>query len=197
MKNVKETLTFRLSPELKAELQEEANKRDTTISSYVESVLLSRPLNEQGDNTTLQDLREKVLRLDTENETLRLQSESCNKQYVPETEHIEKITALVQDSKTLRQRNHQLEQHIKDLVQQRDSMAKLTIQTNPVWLSDGGNQQTTMYLKKLKSRYPAASYEQIWLAALVIAERNNRKFFMENLDDYFEKNSHLLIAKTN
>lgn len=57
MQNLKATLTFRLSPALKAELQAEADKREMSVSSYVESVLLSSPLNENGEISTLQDLR--------------------------------------------------------------------------------------------------------------------------------------------
>ena len=194
MKNLKETLTFRLSPELKVELQAEADKREMTVSSYVESVLLCRPLNEQGENSTLQDLRERVLQLETENETLRFQADNAG-EYVHEDVHTEKIAALIQDNKLLRQANHQLDVHLKDLMQQRDALAKMSVRTNPVWLSDGANQKTTVYLTKLKQRYPKASYEQIWLAALATAENNSRSFFMENLTDYFKTNSHLLTSK--
>ena len=155
MQSLKATLTFRLSPELKVELQAEADKREMTVSSYVESVLLSRPLNEQGENSTLQDLRERVLQLETENETLRFQAENSG-EYVHEDVHSEKIAALIQDNKLLRQANHQLDGHLKDLVQQRDALAKMSVRSNPIWLSDGANHKTTAYLIKLKERYPKA-----------------------------------------
>jgi hypothetical protein len=196
MQNTKETMTFRLSPELKVELQAEADKREMKASCYVESVLLSRPLNEQGENSTLQDLRERVFQLETENETLRFQTNDVGV-YVHEDVHTAKIEALIQDNKLLRQTNHQLDGHLKDLMQQRDALAKMSVRTNPVWLSDGANHQTTALLRKLKQHYPEVSYEQIWLAALATAEANSRNFFMQTLTDYFDKNPHLLTSKIN
>jgi predicted HicB family RNase H-like nuclease len=195
MQSLKATLTFRLSPELKVELQEEADKREMTASSYVESVLLSRPLNEQGENSTLQDLRERVLQLETENETLRFQAENSG-EYVHEDVHAEKIAALIQDNKLLRQANHQLDAHLKDLMQQRDALAKMSVRTNPIWLSDGANHQTTAYLTKLKVRYPKASHEQLWLGALAVAEHNSRNYFIRKMEDYLNSNAHLLTSKT-
>jgi cell division protein FtsB len=195
MQNLKEAMTFRLSPQLKVELQGEADKREMTASSYVEAVLLSRPLDEHGENSTLQDLRERVLQLETENETLRFQAENSG-EYIHEALHSEKIAALVQDNKLLRQANHQLDGHIKDLMQQRDTLAKMSVRTNPIWLSDGANHQTTAYLIKLKQRYPKASYEQIWLAALAVTEHNSRHYFVRNLEDYLDKNTNLLTSKT-
>jgi hypothetical protein len=195
MQNLKETLTFRLSPQLKAELQVEAEKREMTASSYVEAVLLSRPLDEHGENSTLQDLRERVLQLETENETLRFQAENLG-EYVHEAVHSEKIAALVQDNKLLRQANHQLDGHIKDLVKQRDALGKMSVRTNPIWLSDGANHQTTAYLTMLKQRYPKASYEQIWLAALAVAEHNGRHYIVRDIEHYLNTNLHLLTSKT-
>jgi hypothetical protein len=195
MQSLKATLTFRLSPELKVELQAEADKREITVSSYVESVLLSRPLNEQGENSTLQDLRERVLQLETENETLRFQAENSG-EYVHEDVHAEKIAALIQDNKLLRQANHQLDGHIKDLMQQRDALAKMSVRSNPIWLSDGANHKTTAYLTKLKERYPKASYEQLWLGALAVAEYNSRNYFIRKMEDYLNTNAHLLTSKT-
>ena len=182
----------RSEPEAKVEAK--ADKREMTISSYVEAVLLSRPLNEQGENSTLQDLRERVLQLETENETLRYKVENAG-EYVHEDVHLEKIDALIQDNKLLRQANHQLDGHLKDLMQQRDALAKMSVRTNPIWLSDGANHQTTAYLTKLKQRYPKASYEQIWLAALAVADHNSRNYFMREIEHYLNSNAHLLTAK--
>ncbi len=97
----------------------------------------------------------------------------------------------------MRQSNHQLDGHLKDLIQQHDVLAKMSVRTNPIGLSDGANHKTTAYLTKLKQRYPEASYEQIWLAALATADNNSCNIFMQNLTDYFKTNPHLLTSKIN
>jgi hypothetical protein len=66
--NAKSTLTFRLDPQLKEDLTTEANVKNLTLSGYIESLLMSRELDDVGETTTIQSLKERVIELEFEYE---------------------------------------------------------------------------------------------------------------------------------
>jgi hypothetical protein len=92
----------------------------------------------------------------------------------------------------LRQEKHQLENARKELTIQRDALAKVSSRATPHWLSDEGNGQMIMWLKKLKGKYPQLTYEQLMIAALDTTHYNATNFIVHTMKDYLKQNAHLL-----
>jgi hypothetical protein len=175
-------------------LNAEATAREMTVSSYIESLILSRSLEDNGKTTLLQDLKERLLQLEIENEKLQNQVENDGV-HVHADVHAEKMEALMYENKLLRQEKHQLEEAQKQLTIQRDSLAKMSSRATPLWLSDEGNAQMVAWLKKLKVAYPQLTYEQLMVAALDTTYHNTNSFFVHTMKHYLEQNPHLLTSK--
>ena len=203
MKNdLKKTLTFRLSSQLKDDLTAEAQAKDLTPSHYVESLILSRELDDSGSSITIQSLKERIIQIELENEKLRQTAEMKPvhaNAYVHEAQMTlfsDKMAELNIENKSLRQRNYEMEEHTKQLVQQRDTLAQMQGKVIPHWMTQEGYQQFINDIKQLKTRHEDLLAEQLVLSAMAVTLENEKSSFnVYNLKDFLELKPNFLKTK--
>jgi hypothetical protein len=198
VESIKTTLTLRLPPELKNDLSEEAEARTKTLSSYVEHLLVHR-LKDEGGTVTVQDLRQRILELELDNEKLvqKLDVHAHEGVYTPELHGLtEKNVELTNENKMLRRRVYELDEHLKTLVQQRDTLAKIQTSPLPYWMTEGSYKQLLQHLKVLKDKHPKHSEEELLLLAMTIINRNEGSFVMHTVPSFLKANPHYFTSKT-
>ena len=214
---VKDTLTFRLSPQLKNDLTTEALAKDLKVSAYVESLLMSRELDESGSAITIQSLKERIIQLELENEKLQQKANLIpvhvyehvhegQKPSVHANEHVheaqlselsDKVAELTVEKKALQQRNYALSEHTKKLVQQRDTLSEMQGKVIPHWMTYEAYKQFTGYINQLMARHKNASAEQVVLSSLAVTLKNDKSFLtVYTLQDFWKRNPDFLTTKT-
>jgi hypothetical protein len=200
--NAKSTLTFRLDPQLKEDLTTEAKVKNLTVSGYVESLLMSRELDDAGEATTIQSLRERIIELEFELEKYRHSAQLPDVHanvHVPATElsdFSDKIAQLTIANKSLRQRNFNLEEHTKQLVNERNTLAKMQGKVIPHWMTQDGYELLIKVLKKMHTLHPDLSPEHTLLSSVAVTLKNESNLFsVYTLSDFLKANPYFLTPQ--
>lgn len=195
----KTTLTFRLSEQLKEELTVEAQEKQLTASAYVEHLMMSREQGNEGQILLMQSLKERIIQLELENEKLRCAqdvtpvSTDVTVDQVPIKDLTDKIATITMENKSLRTQQYETQEHLKRIVQERETLLKLRGRMYPHWFSEEGYQQFIGQINKLAEIHRGSSAEQIVLSAMGVTLENEKStFFVNRLSGFWKQNPHFL-----
>ena len=175
----------RIHGELKEALEREATDAGTTLSAYIEAVLLRR----KDVDVDVNALKNRVFRLEAENVNLLRQIKS---------EHGEspELAACDVEIRSLKQQKYDLLDSLNKVVAQRDALAKFQGEAIPHWLSRNGYQRTVEYLEKLRAKFPKRDFEQLLISALAVALGNSAGGWMRTLPDFWDRYPDFFTNKT-
>lgn len=182
----KEVVTCRVAPELKDQLQLEADERGISLSKYAEILLLHRNPNED-EYQELESLRQRVFELESEVGLLekQLQADKGQKSDVLLNQELIKVST---ENKNLKQRLMMQVEVIKQSKVENATLSKMQGGLIPHWMSEQGYKQTLSFLEQIYALKPLKAELLLHACLAVTLENQKSSFKVLTLTQFLSRN---------